>query len=161
MKGFIKKIERIQEILLVSLLIIMCIVIFLATVGRFTKLFTIVWAEELARYCMIWIIFIGIGVAGKKGEHFSVEVLDMFLSKKSLKVINVIKTVLVLVFNLLASGWAIKIIRYQILTKQITPTLHWPMWSMYLAIPVGLLLMAIQYGYYEYSKFKNQRESEV
>lgn len=160
MKKFIKNLERIQEVLLVSLLIIMCMVIFLATVGRFTKLFTIVWAEELARYFMIWIIFLGIGVAGKKGEHFSVEVLDMLLPKKSLKVVNIIKVVLVVVFNLVASVWAIKIIRYQVLTKQITPTLHWPMWVMYLAIPVGLLLMAIQYGYYEYSKLKDQRESE-
>lgn len=161
MKKFIKKIERIQDILLVSLLIIMCLVIFLATVGRFTKLFAIIWAEEFARYCMIWIIFIGIGVAGKRGEHFSVEVLDMLLSKKSLKIINIIKTVLVIVFNLFASGWAIKIIRYQILTNQVTPTLHWPIWIMYLAIPVGLILMAIQYGYYEFSKFKNNRVEEV
>lgn len=54
MKKLVDGIVKIEEILCVALLVVMCVIIFVATVARFTQLFVIDWAEELARYCMIW-----------------------------------------------------------------------------------------------------------
>jgi len=68
LEKFGKLINRILEFSLVFLLALMLIVIFVATVGRFTEIIIIDWAEELARYSMIWIVFIGI-IIGAKGRR--------------------------------------------------------------------------------------------
>ena len=136
MEKFFAGLKKAEEILLVVLMVIMCVIIFVATVARFTNLFVISWAEELARYCMIWIIFLGIGVAAQNGEHFCVEALNLFLPKKVLNIISALDAVLVIAFNLVASYFGIMIVQKQMAGGQITPSLNWPMWIIYLAIPI-------------------------
>lgn len=155
MKKFVQAIKRVEEILCVALLAIMCVVIFLATVARFTGLFVIGWAEELARYCMIWAVFLGIGVAAASGQHFSVDVLDLFCPRKVRNIIRVICAVLVIGFGLFCAFYGAKVLTWQMLAEQITPSLHWPMWLMYVSIPLGLMLMAICYGYRTYETIIN------
>lgn len=160
MKKFFNNLRKIEEALVVILMIVMCGIIFLATISRFTNLFIISWAEELARYCMIWVIFIGVTIAAQNGEHYCVEALSMFLPKRILNVIRVICTVFVVGFNLVAAYYGVFILRYQIEGAQITPSLNWPMWIIYLAIPVGLILMAVQYAYHTYMVLKGKAVDE-
>ena len=152
MEKFFAGLKKAEEILLVVLMVIMCVIIFVATVARFTNLFVISWAEELARYCMIWIIFLGIGVAAQNGEHFCVEALNLFLPKKVLNIISALDAVLVIAFNLVAPYFGIMIVQKQMAGGQITPSLNWPMWIIYLAIPIGLVLMAVSYAYFTFKK---------
>lgn len=159
-KKFFLAVKKIEEILLVILMIVMCTIVFIATVARFTNLFIISWAEELARYCMIWIIFLGIGVAAIDGEHFSVEALDLFVPKKVMKVIRGICAVIVLVFSLFAGYYGVKILAFQISGGQITPSLNWPMWLMYLAIPLGLVIMAVCYVYHTYTQITGKEDKK-
>lgn len=158
MKKFFEGLKKVEETLLVILMIVMCVVIFVATVARFTNLFVITWAEELARYCMIWVIFLGIGVAAMNGEHFCVEALEMFCSRKVLKIISVINAVLVFAFSIFASYYGITILQNQIASGQVTPSLRWPMWFMYLSIPLGLIVMAVCYAYHTYLKVTDKEE---
>lgn len=160
MKTFFNSLKKAIEIILVVLLVIMCIVIFVATVARFTNLFVIPWAEELARYCMIWIIFFGIAVAALNGEHFCVEALQLFCPRPVLKFISVLNAVLVIAFSSFASYYGIAILKKQMTGGQLTPSLRWPMWFMYLAIPMGLMLMAICYAYHTYNKVTEKEEEK-
>lgn len=155
---FFDGLKKVQEAFLVIAMVVMCIVIFIATVTRFTGLFVIPWAEELARYCMIWVIFIGIGLAATNGEHFCVEALPLFCSKKVMKVIDVINAILVFAFNIFASYYGYTIIQKQMISGQVTPSLRWPMWTMYSAIPIGLTIMAICYAYNTYVKVTAKEE---
>ena len=105
MEKFFAGLKKAEEILLVVLMVIMCVIIFVATVARFTNLFVISWAEEL-----------------------------------------------VIAFNLVASYFGIMIVQKQMAGGQITPSLNWPMWIIYLAIPIGLVLMAVSYAYFTLKK---------
>ena len=147
MKKFFLAVKKIEEILLVILMIVMCTIVFIATVARFTNLFIISWAEELARYCI-------------DGEHFSVEALDLFVPKKVMKVIRGICAVIVLVFSLFAGYYGVKILAFQISGGQITPSLNWPMWLMYLAIPLGLVIMAVCYVYHTYTQITGKEDKK-
>lgn len=159
-KKFFAGLLKAQEIICVVLMIVMCIVIFAATVARSLNLFVVSWAEELARYCMIWIVFMGIGVAAQKGEHFCVEALSLVLSKKALKVMRVVCAVLVTAFCLFAGWYSIDILVFQIQGGQITPSLNWPMWWIYLAMPIGLFLMAANYCWHTY-EIVTEKEKET
>ena len=143
MEKLFNGLKKAEEILLVVLMVIMCAVIFIATVARFTGLFVIPWAEELARYCMIWVIFLGIGVAACNGEHFCV--LD---------------SVLVVAFSIFASYYGVTILQKQMASGQVTPSLRWPMWIMYLSIPLGLILMALCYAWHTFEKVTGKEKPE-
>lgn len=161
MSKFFDGLKKILEALLVMISIVMCVVIFVATVSRFTGLFVITWAEELARYCMIWMIFLGIGVAAINGEHFCVEALQLFCPKNVLKIISIINSILILVFCIFTSYYGITILQKQMATGQVTPSLRWPMWIMYLSIPLGLILMAVCYAYRTFKQATAKEEIEV
>ena len=160
MEKLFNGLKKAEEILLVVLMVIMCAVIFIATVARFTGLFVLPCAEELARYCMIWVIFLGIGVAACNGEHFCVEALELFCSKKVLKVIYVLNSVLVAAFSIFASYYGVTILQKQMASGQVTPSLQWPMWIMYLSIPLGLLLMALCYVWHTFEKVTGKEKTE-
>lgn len=72
------KLERaIGAILLFTILA----VVFVATVGRYTSLYRVLFSEELSRFCMIWLVFIGAAVCGLDGNLFNVDLIAPRLPK--------------------------------------------------------------------------------
>ena len=145
MKNLLKRLNNIEEYLLAFLLPFMCVVIFVATFSRFTNIFVITWAEELARYCMIWILFIGISAAAKKGEHFCVTIFTMYIPRAFQNVLSVARIFLMTGFTLFVGRFCIMILKNQMMMGQVTPSLHWPMWTMYSAVLIGTAAMLIRY----------------
>ena len=123
----------------------MCVTIFVATFMRFTNIIVIPWAEELARYMMIWILFFGISAAAKKGEHFCVTAFVILLPKRFQKVISVIRMILMIGFMLFASRFCLIILKNQMMMGQVTPSLFWPMWCVYSGVLVGCVCMMVRY----------------
>ena len=148
MKNLLKRLNNIEEYLLAFLLPFMCITIFIATFCRFTNLFIITWAEELARYCMVWILFVGISAAAKKGEHFCVTAFTMMMPKKLQSALSVVRIFLMTGFTLFVGRFCIVILKNQMMMGQVTPSLHWPMWTMYTAVLIGTSAMLIRYTVY-------------
>ena len=145
MDKLLKRLNDFEEHILAVLLPVMCITIFVATFSRFTNLFIITWAEELARYCMVWITYIGISAAAKKGEHFCVTALAGILPPALQKVLAVIRMVLMITFTVFVTRYSIVILKNQMGMNQISPSLKWPMWCVYSGILIGCVLMAIRY----------------
>lgn len=50
MKKVLDGFSKVVEVLLVIMMVAMMAVVFLATVGRYSQLYTIAWSEEFARY---------------------------------------------------------------------------------------------------------------
>ncbi len=139
-----KVIDNFEEFFLAILLPCMCAIVFINTVGRYTGLFSIDWAEESARYMMIWLIFLGISAAAKKNSHFAVGAVFMITPKKLHIPIRFFILLLVLVFTVTAT-----VLGYQYAVRlaamgQTSPALAIPMWVMYGTIPLGCCLMAIR-----------------
>ena len=146
MKNFLKRLnDNIEEYLLAFLLPFMCVVIFVATFLRFTNLFIITWAEELARYCMIWILFVGISAAAKKGEHFCVTAFTLLMPKTVQRILIVVRMFLMAGFTMFVGRYCLFILKNQMMMGQVTPSLHWPMWLMYTAVLVGCVSMFVRY----------------
>ena len=159
-KRFLHELDRIEERILAILLPFMCILIFVATFCRFTKLLSIPWSEELARYCMIWMVFLGISAGAKKGQHFNVSVIISAIPPLGRKVLAVIRTLLLIAFNVFVAWYGIVMMDNQIMMEQVTPTLKWPMWTMYLAIVIGSVLMAVRYTWHSYLELTGKLPEE-
>ena len=150
MKKIIDAICKVEMVLAVILLAAMLVVIFVATFGRYTGLLALDWSEEFARYAMIWATFLGVGVGAAQGAHFNADVLSLFCPEKLHNVIRVICAILVIIFAVFCVVFGSDVLAWQRVAGQVTPSLHWPMWLMYLSIPLGMAIMAITYTYRTY-----------
>ena len=148
MDKILKHLNNFEEHVLAVLLPVMCIVICIATFSRFTNLFIITWAEELTRYCMVWLTYFGIGAAAKRGEHFCVTAFAELLPPALQKVLNVVRMALMITFTVVVTRYGIVILRNQINMSQVSPSLKWPMWLVYSVIPIGCVIITIRYTIY-------------
>jgi len=70
---------RMLEVVCTLLFITMTVVLFVQTMARVIGL-SFFWAEELARYSMVWIVFLGSTVAVYQGSHTNIGVFVNLLS---------------------------------------------------------------------------------
>lgn len=136
-----KKLSRILSIYEKTMgtvaLLTMLALVFYQVLARFIFGTQLRWSEELARYLMLYISFIGIGAGIMYHKHVGVDVLGNFLKpaqKKVLKLIVGFLTLAIIVFFTYISGSVtIRILK----SGQVSPAAHIPMWIPYATIPVG------------------------
>ena len=133
-----------EEILIAVMLPLMVVIIFVGTAGRYSKLFLLPWAEEFARYLMIWVVFLGIGAGAKRNAHFVVEVLMLILPKGLKKYLRIFTTLFIAAFMAVLIYYSSTLIRRIFGMGQISPSMGIPIWTIYAAIPVGCALMAVR-----------------
>ncbi len=109
-----------------------------------TRLGSFTWTDEILRYLNIWIVFLGAGVGVKRGVHMNVEFFHQKCFKReTVRRIRKIGLILILLcFLTLFIGGIQKVAKFrdvQIQAKAIS--IAW----FYLAIPVGCLLMFLDY----------------
>lgn len=125
---------------MVCLLSVMVVVISAQIMMRFILGSSIGWSEELARYCFIWLVFIGISYGVKKQRHISIDAIYRLLKGKQRVILQMIVNMLFLTFAviLLIYGGKISIQIYQ--WGQISPALQLNMGLVYMSAPVSMLL---------------------
>lgn len=117
----------------------MAAVVFLQFFSRYVLNDSVAWTEEIARYLLIWVTFVGGAVAMRRRSHIAVEVLLHFLSPPAVRVLGFLIDVLVVGFVALLSWYAILITeRMQIQTMTV---IEWPMSIVYGGVAVGCFLM--------------------
>lgn len=123
----------------VALMAFMSIITFLAVIFRFLLHSPLTWSEEAARYMMVWVTYLGAGIAVKKGRHIGV---TMFISRIPLSLrgpLLVLAEVIVMVFLILLVYQGVNLLLT--LKTQISPAMGLPMIIPYFAIPFGCLYM--------------------
>lgn len=136
--------DKIEEILCTVLACVMAVSILIQVINRNTVQLPLVWCEELARYCMVWLIFVGISAGVKKGAHIGVDALVNILPKNIRKIVNVVTNVLVTglygYLTLLSADITLGIRE----TGQVSPAMQIPMYLIYGGLIVGMLMSTIR-----------------
>lgn len=137
-----KVIRHLEEAVLAVGLFTTTIVIFLNTVLRYGFSSSLTWAEELARYVVIWMTFIGMSVCVRNGSHVAMDVLVQRLPRKAQdgvwRLVNAVAVVASL--YLAYVGWLV--VTGVVRTGQKSAIMGLPMWAMYMCVPLGSLLAA-------------------
>jgi TRAP-type C4-dicarboxylate transport system permease small subunit len=117
----------------------MAVIVFLQFFTRYVLNNSLAWTEEIARYLLMWVTFIGSAVAMRRGTHIAVEVAHMFLPAPAVRVLNFLIDVTVLCFLALLCWFGIAITeRMHIQTMTV---IEWPMSIVYGGITFGCFLM--------------------
>lgn len=121
------------------------VVTFLNVVLRYVFKTGLPWAEELVRYLMIAISFLGIDICLREAKHLGMDFVFQFVGPRGNAVLTAIINLIGLAFSLavayLGGQLTIKVFR----TGQLSAALQVPMWIFYLVMPVGGALAAIRY----------------
>lgn len=144
MKSANKVLSKVEQYFIAILLLAVAVILFINVVLRFFGT-SIMWAEELARYAIVWITFVGASVCVYKGAHIGVDVIMNILGEKSKKILSLILVLFSLIFSLTFTYFSLKITMNVHGTNQVSSTLGVPMYIVYAAMPVGGILMSIRY----------------
>jgi TRAP-type transport system small permease protein len=122
----------------IAMLAAMATIVFANVSLRYTTGVSILWAEEVSRYLMIWLAFLGGGLVLRYGGHVGIETLQDVLPRRAAGIRAAIVVLLLafFVFMVVVGG------RYAVLAwGQTTPVLQIPVGAVYLAIPLGFALL--------------------
>lgn len=125
--------------MVIGLMAAMAVLVFANVVSRYLLNASIIWVEELTRYMMVWLGFLGSGLVLRYGAHIAVDVFQDMLPARAAQVLRA-AIVALLAATFAAMAWLG--FRYAAFAwEQETPALGWSTGLIYLAIPLGSLLM--------------------
>jgi TRAP-type C4-dicarboxylate transport system permease small subunit len=144
MDAFEKGLMRLNRWALIALLAAMAVIIFANVVLRYSTSQSIEWAEEVARYLMVWLTFLGAGPVLRYGGHIAVDNLQDSLPRGAAVALRwLIAALLFGFFGFMVWYGVLYVERAQF---QMTPTTQISMAWVYAAMPVGGLLLAVHWA---------------
>lgn len=127
------------NVLLLTVTSILFINVILRLMGK-----SIPWAEEFARYGIVWVTFIGTSICVYKGAHIGVDAITMILNNKSKKILSILTLLVSIVFIIIFIQQSYLITMRALSTGQVSATLKVSMVYIYGAMPVGALLTLLR-----------------
>jgi TRAP-type transport system small permease protein len=124
-----------------GLMLAMAVLVFANVVLRYLFGSSLPWVEELTRYMMIWLAYLGAGLALRAGTHVAVEVVQDAAPDRIVTVMRGVIAALVLVF-LAAVAWY-GFAYAQFAMRQSSAVLRLPLGLVYLGVPIGCTLMGV------------------
>lgn len=126
---------RLNQGLIVALMASMALLVFLNVVTRYLFNHSIIWVEEVTQYEMIWIAYLGAGLALREGRHVAVDTLQDLLPAAARKWLRTLIAVALAVFLLVLTVLGLQIAAFT--WDQETPMTNIPAGVPYLAVPLG------------------------
>lgn len=120
----------------------LAIVVFLQFFTRYVLNDSLAWTEEIARYLLIMVAFIGGGMAVRRMSHIHVEFLYVYLGKRVALVLSTLVDLLRIAFFAYATylGWIVT----ELMHGQSMVVIEWPMSIVYGSAFVGFAIMTLR-----------------
>lgn len=144
MDRFEQILVQVNAFIIGLMMIVMFALVFTNVVTRYCFGFSIATAEEISTFLMIWVTYLGAGLALREGRHASIDFFQDMLGDRAKRVVRaMLGVVLILFFALLCwygirfahFGWGVETIATQI-----------PKGIPYLGIPIGAALFIAHLG---------------
>jgi len=141
MGKFVKGINQVVHILLVLLMVVLVVTVFCQIGSRFVLGQPLVWTEELSRYSMIWMTFLGAAYAISIRAHIGMELLVDRLQGVTKQVLIIIASIISLIFFVLmvTEGFSLSMR----VMDQPSAVLQIPMGIVYSIIPISGVILVI------------------
>ncbi|HIV74023.1 MAG TPA: TRAP transporter small permease [Candidatus Pseudogracilibacillus intestinigallinarum] len=135
----VTNINKITELLTSSFLVIMVAIIFMQIVSRVLIQSSFPWTEELARFLMIWVTFLGAAFSFQHGAHIGISMLTDKLPNKLNSIVQLCIGILCTALFLVLLVKGIELVGKS--GNQTSPAMSIPMNYVYLIIPISAVLL--------------------
>lgn len=136
--------EKIEEVILCVGVSMLAIILIVNVIARKAGT-SIYFIDEIAMFLVIWITFIGLSYAARKGRHIRMAaIFDLSptrVQKIMIFVISTISAVVMFYLTYISVNYVYTTYRWQ----QVAPALRMPYWIGIAIVPVGFFLAGIHY----------------
>ncbi len=129
----------VAKLSIVAISIVMIVVTLAQVVFRYVIAAPLPWSEELARYCFVWIVFLGGAVGLSRGIHLGVDLFVNLLPERFRIGIEILSHVLIACFAAAVVLASYPVINMNMLQR--SPALGVQMSWIYIAIPISMGLI--------------------
>ncbi|MBK8176366.1 MAG: TRAP transporter small permease [Rhodospirillales bacterium] len=147
--------DRLEEWLIATLMAAATLVIFAAVLHRYGSGVPILqdyllkinmsWAQELCIFMFIWMAKFGAAYGVRTGIHVGVDVLVNAVNPRWRSRLIVFSLLAGALFTALVGTYGVIFVHRLMPTEQVSADLEWPMWIVYLCIPIGSYLMCFRF----------------
>lgn len=140
-----RTISKFEEMLSVILFLAMVLVVCWSVICRYLLKIPFLQGEELARFMMIYVVYIGTSIGVKSKTHIGVEVFVDMLPEKPHHYVKIFTEILSFALFALMFVLSIQMLMHLIKTNQMTTTTQVPTAIVFACIPMGLLMSVVHY----------------
>jgi TRAP-type C4-dicarboxylate transport system permease small subunit len=119
----------------------MALVVALQVFFRYILNHSLFWSEELARFMLVWLSFLGASTAYKRGLHPGVDLLTAGLPASLRDACSHLVHIVSLLFFIAMIIYGVQFAFF--IRAQISPALYLPKWTIFAIIPASGLILAI------------------
>ena len=150
----LKAIDKIFEVIGVLLMATICCTVFTGVFFRYVLNSPLGWIEEVARYALVWVTYIGAYLAMRRSRHLSIDIIHNRLSARGKKILSVVGLLVMLPFFIVLIFVGIRYGRSFI--DQRTPYLELPLGYIYFILPVIGILFVTEIAFEIFKQVKGQ-----
>jgi len=158
---FAEGLARIQNGIAGVALLLISAIILLSVFFRYVLFYSIPWSEELTKFCMMWMVYLGTGSVSWHGEHLQADLFGPNLKPALKKARDVF-------FELLMMGLLVYISMQTFSfagrirpINQLSTVLRIPQWITNVIFAVGILVMAIMHFCRVWVLLKRSKEVHI
>jgi TRAP-type C4-dicarboxylate transport system permease small subunit len=130
---------RIEDWVMLAFFWAMAIIVFLQFFTRYALNDSLAWTEEIARYLLVCVGFLGGGLAVRRYSHIHVEFMYLYLPRRVARMLSPTVDVIRVVFFAYATFLCWQVTR--IMHTQPMVVVDWPMSTVYGVCTLGLAMM--------------------
>ncbi len=152
---FLHILDRLEEVVIATLIGAATLLIFAAVVQRFAvgiellyPIFypiNLTWAQELCVYMFVWMAKFGAAYGVRTGIHVGVDVLVNVLEPKIRNKVVLFGLLCGAFFTFVIGSMGAKFVFELYSTDQVSPDLELPRWIVFLCVPLGSYLMCFRF----------------
>jgi TRAP-type C4-dicarboxylate transport system permease small subunit len=140
-----RTIGRLEDAAVGLILLAATYVLFQGVVLRYAFNYAFSWTEEVVRYSIVWLVFLGGSIAARRGAHIAMDIVVVYLPSRAKLFLMGIATAITCVFTLIMTYYGV-LLTWSIWSyRQLSPAAEIPMALPFAAIPVGCALMTIRF----------------
>ena len=134
--------NHLEEYFLFVILTAMVAIIFIQVVMRYVFNNSLSWSEELGKFLFVWISWLGISLAQRKGEHIKITMLTDRLPFRTAQAVNILSDIILIIICAVIFYYGVQLVVAQVNVPYagIKISTSWG----YLAVVLGCGLMIIR-----------------
>lgn len=151
--------KTLYNLVLTLCTILFLVIIFVTVAGVFTRYVLdspLIWSDELARFSLIWMIFLGAGVVSFKDSHLVVDFIFEYVPEKIGSFLKTFSFIVVLGFLITIVVFSIDLLR--VAGYNTSPALEIPLSFWRGSVIAGAILMIIAMVYNQVKRYKKWKE---
>lgn len=144
MSGMDRVLTRVENVLAAGFLGLAAGLAIVSVIFRYLFGVFIFWAEEAIIYSIIYSTFLGAVITLRHNEHVKVDLVAPLLGKVGKRAMAVVGAAVTLVYLGVIGAFAWMLLFEPFSSATVTPALKLPLWTVELAVPIGLTLMFLR-----------------